>query len=108
MKKPAKKTRPDGKYLRQEAAARQLGLVTDAMLMPRKKKVRRSLMLGGVMAALMLACAPVAPVAIPQPEPKPCCRYCTSSKACGDGCIPYENACHKAPGCACTVGVRAP
>ncbi len=30
-----------------------------------------------------------------------CCRVCRSGKACGDGCVPREAVCAKAPGCAC-------
>lgn len=56
------------------------------------------------LAAVAMACATVKE---PQTEgTKTCCRYCTNSKACGDGCIPYENTCHKPAGCACTVKVH--
>ncbi len=40
--------------------------------------------------------APIAPV-----QPRACCRYCTKGKACGDGCIAANKACHLPPGCAC-------
>ena len=31
-----------------------------------------------------------------------CCRTCTSSKPCGDSCIPMDSTCDKPPGCACS------
>ncbi len=31
-----------------------------------------------------------------------CCKRCgTTSKPCGDSCIPKANTCHQGPGCAC-------
>lgn len=30
-----------------------------------------------------------------------CCKTCTSSKACGDSCIPVNQTCSKSGGCAC-------
>jgi hypothetical protein len=32
---------------------------------------------------------------------KPCCKVCTTGKACGDSCIAKEKTCHKGAGCAC-------
>jgi competence protein ComEC len=37
------------------------------------------------------------------PTPPACCKTCTNSKPCGDACIPKNNACTKAPGCACAA-----
>ncbi len=34
-------------------------------------------------------------------ETPDCCRTCTTSQACGDGCIPLASMCHQPPGCAC-------
>lgn len=33
--------------------------------------------------------------------PGQCCRVCTNSKACGDGCIALNKQCTKKRGCAC-------
>lgn len=33
--------------------------------------------------------------------PKPCCRTCSSGKACGNSCIASRLVCHQPPGCAC-------
>jgi len=32
-----------------------------------------------------------------------CCKVCTNSKACGDGCISKNYTCHQPPGCACNA-----
>jgi hypothetical protein len=32
-----------------------------------------------------------------------CCKVCTNSQACGDGCISKSYTCHKPPGCACNA-----
>lgn len=51
--------------------------------------------------------APTAPVvATPTPEPEvttTCCKYCKTSKACGDSCISKSYNCTKPPGCACNA-----
>lgn len=61
--------------------------------------ILRALTASAMLATLGCATTPAAA------EPK-CKRYCTNSKACGDGCIPYEHQCHKPPGSACTVSVH--
>ena len=33
--------------------------------------------------------------------PRPCCKYCSTGKACGDSCIARSKVCHQPPGCAC-------
>lgn len=33
--------------------------------------------------------------------PGPCCKVCTTGKACGDTCIAKDKKCHKGAGCAC-------
>jgi hypothetical protein len=35
------------------------------------------------------------------PGAKPCCRQCSSGKACGDSCISKRAVCRAGPGCAC-------
>ncbi len=30
-----------------------------------------------------------------------CCRHCTNSQPCGNGCISWNFTCHQPPGCAC-------
>lgn len=35
-----------------------------------------------------------------------CCKTCTSSKACGDSCIPTNQTCNKGAGCACNGAVE--
>jgi hypothetical protein len=35
------------------------------------------------------------------PGAKPCCRTCSSGKACGDSCISSRAVCHAGSGCAC-------
>jgi beta-lactamase superfamily II metal-dependent hydrolase len=52
--------------------------------------------------------SPIAPTAAPPPPPPPptsgtCCKYCTTGKACGDGCISRSYTCHKPLGCACNA-----
>lgn len=37
----------------------------------------------------------------PPPQPRACCKVCTTGKACGDSCIARSKTCHKPPGCAC-------
>jgi len=37
------------------------------------------------------------------PVPPPCCKYCTTGKACGNSCISRSYTCHKPPGCACNA-----
>ena len=32
-----------------------------------------------------------------------CCKYCTTGKACGNGCISKNYTCHQPPGCACNA-----
>jgi hypothetical protein len=59
------------------------------------------------------------PTAVPPPSPPPdtdrggtrgpdgvspgpfCCRVCSNSQACGNGCIPWSHTCRQWPGCAC-------
>lgn len=50
-----------------------------------------------VLVGLMFtACGPI------DDEPSgDCCKVCTSSKACGDSCIPKSSTCNKSSGCAC-------
>jgi hypothetical protein len=31
----------------------------------------------------------------------PCCRVCSTGKACGDSCINHDLTCRQPPGCAC-------
>lgn len=40
------------------------------------------------------------PAAVSTPT-QGCCKYCTTGKACGDGCISKSYTCHQPPGCAC-------
>lgn len=37
----------------------------------------------------------------PVPVRRPCCRICTTGKACGNSCISRSYTCRKPPGCAC-------
>lgn len=107
MKKKREQIREQHAML--EAAAQRMGLVTDQMLKRAAKKKRGgSLLIAGALAAFLMGCAAPKPRQETTPPAAECCRYCTNSKACGNGCIPYENQCHQPPGCACTVGVRAP
>jgi hypothetical protein len=48
--------------------------------------------------------APPAPVA---PQPPPCCRRCTTGKACGNSCISASFTCRQPAGCACN-GLTGP
>lgn len=41
------------------------------------------------------------PQATPTPAAKGCCRVCTNSKPCGNGCIARTSTCRQPPGCAC-------
>jgi hypothetical protein len=43
------------------------------------------------------------PVAAPAPSARPCCRVCTTGKACGNNCIARNRTCPQPPGCACNV-----
>jgi hypothetical protein len=36
-----------------------------------------------------------------QPTRRPCCRVCTTGKACGNSCIARNRTCRQPPGCAC-------
>ena len=53
--------------------------------------------LAALPAAAGLFAAPPAPAA----APKPCCRVCTTGKACGNTCISRNLTCRQPPGCAC-------
>jgi len=46
--------------------------------------------------------APPPPAAADTPA-QGCCKYCTTGKACGDGCISKNYTCHQPPGCACNA-----
>lgn len=46
--------------------------------------------------------APPPPAAVDTPT-QGCCKYCTTGKACGDGCISKNYTCHQPPGCACNA-----
>jgi hypothetical protein len=39
-----------------------------------------------------------------QPPTTPCCRVCTTGKACGNTCIARKRTCRTPPGCACNGG----
>lgn len=39
--------------------------------------------------------------ATPVYAPRPCCKYCSKGKACGNSCIARNKVCHQPPGCAC-------
>jgi hypothetical protein len=45
--------------------------------------------------------APASLGAFTAPGAKPCCRTCSSGKACGDSCISSRSVCRAGPGCAC-------
>lgn len=46
--------------------------------------------------------APYSPAPPPPGGNSGCCKICTTSKACGDGCISPGKTCRKPPGCACS------
>jgi len=48
-------------------------------------------------AAAGLIAAPLTPA----PATRPCCRVCTTGKACGNTCISRNLTCRQPPGCAC-------
>lgn len=38
----------------------------------------------------------------------PCCRYCSTGKACGNSCISRSKTCRVGHGCACDARTRVP
>lgn len=54
-----------------------------------------------VQQAAPLISPPVAPA--PPPQPRACCRYCSSGKACGHSCIARSTTCRRGAGCACNA-----
>jgi len=51
-----------------------------------------------------LAVASLASCTIPHKAKPMCCRMCHKGKPCGDYCIPENERCEEAPGCACACG----
>lgn len=55
----------------------------------------------GVIVIALAAPASLDSYTVKTPAGKPCCRQCSSGKACGDSCISSRAVCRVGPGCAC-------
>ncbi len=63
--------------------------------------MRQALAAAGLAALIGAGLGAFTAEARPKRKPPGCCKVCSSSKACGDSCIPWNETCRKGPGCAC-------